>query len=279
MNIPQIVWIGVIIFVGQWQWLIAITLAVFAATISLSAQAGSFYDLKTTTLVGNKPAVVELTARGIEAEIDALAYFDPNVAKRDYSNMPESAVLAAARNREGTARVAWSPYMHNPKLKARLRRIDVPTLILWGTADRVVLNPDYGHTFAAAIPGARLETIERAGHYPHIEQPDEFAREVDAANVVIAVLHGLAATEAIVTIIVGWPLNTSGSVGAQAERVNQFIQLATQHLGLPILKRDERHTSQAVQREQSMAQRKLPRGAEDSLVAQLLVESYLTEIS
>ena len=30
--------------------------------------------------------------------------------------------------------------------------------------------------FAAAIPGARLETIERAGHYPHIEQPQEFAR-------------------------------------------------------------------------------------------------------
>ena len=111
-----------------------------------------------------------------QPEIDALAYFDPSIAKRDYNKLPEGEVLAAARNREATARIAWSPYMHNPKLKARLRRIDVPVLILWGVADRVILNPDYGRSFAAAIPGARLEAIERAGHYPHIEQPDEFAR-------------------------------------------------------------------------------------------------------
>ena len=121
-----------------------------------------------------------------QPEIDALAYFDPSIAKRDYNKLPEAEVLAAARNREATARIAWSPYMHNPKLKARLRRIDVPVLILWGVADRVILNPDYGRSFAAAIPGARLESIERAGHYPHIEQPDEFARRTlafaDAAS-------------------------------------------------------------------------------------------------
>ena len=29
-----------------------------------------------------------------------------------------------------------------------------------------------------AIPGARFETIERAGHFPHLEQPEEFARRV-----------------------------------------------------------------------------------------------------
>jgi pimeloyl-ACP methyl ester carboxylesterase len=109
-------------------------------------------------------------------EVDARAYHDPAKATRDYKAMPEAEVLAAARNREATARVAWSPYMHNPKLRARLRRIDVPVLILWGTSDRVVLNPDYPGAYAAAIPGARLETLERAGHYPHIEQPDEFAR-------------------------------------------------------------------------------------------------------
>jgi len=111
-----------------------------------------------------------------QPEVDALAYFNPEIAKRDYKAMAEADVLSAARNREGTARIAWSPYMHNPKLKARLRRIDVPVLILWGAADRIVLNPQYGRAYAAAIPGARLETIERAGHYPHIEQADEFAR-------------------------------------------------------------------------------------------------------
>ena len=107
-------------------------------------------------------------------EVDALAYFDPGAGKRDYKNLPDSASLTAARNREAHARLAWSPYMHNPKLKNRLHRVDVPTLFLWGTADRI-LSEAYGRAFCAMIAGARFETIERAGHYPHIEQPERFA--------------------------------------------------------------------------------------------------------
>ena len=108
-------------------------------------------------------------------EFNALAYFDPKVGARDYKNLPDAEALAAARNREAAARIAWSPYMHNPKLKSRLHRIGIPTLFLWGTADRV-LSEKYGRAYCSMIEGARFETIERAGHYPHIEQPDEFAR-------------------------------------------------------------------------------------------------------
>jgi pimeloyl-ACP methyl ester carboxylesterase len=109
------------------------------------------------------------------AEFDELAYFDPANGKRDYKNLPQAASLAAARNREATARLCWSPYMHNPKLKGRLHRIRVPTLFLRGSADRV-LPEQYGRAYCASIPGARFEVIERAGHFPHLEQPQEFAR-------------------------------------------------------------------------------------------------------
>jgi pimeloyl-ACP methyl ester carboxylesterase len=112
-----------------------------------------------------------------DKEFNTLAYCDPNVAARDYKAMPEADVLAAARNREATARYAWSPYMHDPKLKTRLHRIRIPTLILWGEADRILSEP-YGRAYCAAIPGARFETVAHAGHFPHIEQPDEFARRV-----------------------------------------------------------------------------------------------------
>jgi pimeloyl-ACP methyl ester carboxylesterase len=114
-----------------------------------------------------------------EPELNQLAYFDPSVGARDYPAMPEADVRTAARNREATARYGWSPYMHNPKLKGRLHRIRIPTLFLWGTADRI-LSEAYGRAYCAAIPGARFETIERAGHYPHIEQPEEFARRIAA---------------------------------------------------------------------------------------------------
>jgi len=114
-----------------------------------------------------------------EDKLNELAYFDPKLAARDYKAMAEADVRIVARNREATARYGWSPYLHDPKLKGRLHRVRIPTLLLWGAADRI-LSEDYGRAYCAAIPGARFETIERAGHYPHIEQPEEFARRVFA---------------------------------------------------------------------------------------------------
>ncbi|HUZ73821.1 MAG TPA: alpha/beta fold hydrolase [Stellaceae bacterium] len=114
-----------------------------------------------------------------EAQFNEHAYADPAAAKRDYAAMAEADLVAIARNRESVARFGWSPYLHDPKLKGRLRRIRVPTLVLWGASDGIV-TPAYGEAYAAAIPGARFERIERAGHFPHLEQPEEFARRVRA---------------------------------------------------------------------------------------------------
>ena len=43
-----------------------------------------------------------------------------------------------ARNVESFARFCWDPYMHNPKLRHRLHRIKVPTLLVWGDKDGIV---------------------------------------------------------------------------------------------------------------------------------------------
>ena len=105
--------------------------------------------------------------------------------------MPEAEVRTVARNREATARYGWSPYMHDPKLKQRLHRIRIPTLMLWGTADRIVCA-DLRPRLRAAIPGARFEAIERAGHFPHLEQPDEFARRILALRGIRIAMTGTA---------------------------------------------------------------------------------------
>ena len=112
-----------------------------------------------------------------ETEFNELAYFDPACAAREYAAMPEAEVRVAARNREATARYGWSPYLHDPKLKGRLHRIRIPTLFLWGTHDRI-LTETYGRAYCAAIPGARFELIDKAGHFPHVEQPQIFADRV-----------------------------------------------------------------------------------------------------
>ena len=114
-----------------------------------------------------------------EKEFNERTYANPTLGARDYKAMADSDVRVAARNREATARYAWSPYMHNPKLQSRLHRIKVPTLFLWGDSDRI-LSEQYGRAFAGLIPAARFEIVASAGHFPHLEQPDEFARRVHA---------------------------------------------------------------------------------------------------
>lgn len=52
--------------------------------------------------------------------------------------------------------------------------IDIPTLVVWGTRDRMI--PAWHATTAQqAITGSRVELFEGAGHFPHLDQPERFA--------------------------------------------------------------------------------------------------------
>jgi pimeloyl-ACP methyl ester carboxylesterase len=104
-------------------------------------------------------------------EVLRVQYHEPARARIDHATLSDDRLTVIARNREATALYAWEPYFHDPKLRGRLRRIGVPTLLLWGAADRFVGADDYGAAYRDAIPGARLETIAGAGHFPHLEQP------------------------------------------------------------------------------------------------------------
>jgi pimeloyl-ACP methyl ester carboxylesterase len=112
-----------------------------------------------------------------DRQLAEIAYADPQKMARDTKSLPEQELTLMARSRESTGRYAWSPYMHNPKLKARLHRIGIPALVLWGEADRIVA-PEYGRSFAAALPNARFAVIESAGHFPHLEQPNAVAHHI-----------------------------------------------------------------------------------------------------
>ncbi|MBA3895570.1 MAG: alpha/beta fold hydrolase [Sphingomonadaceae bacterium] len=56
--------------------------------------------------------------------------------------------------------------------------IDVPTLVIVGSEDRVA-PPQVARAMTDAIPGARLEVIDGAGHISNVEAPDEFNRVLD----------------------------------------------------------------------------------------------------
>jgi pimeloyl-ACP methyl ester carboxylesterase len=49
----------------------------------------------------------------------------------------------------------------------------IPTLIVWGARDGII-PVDHAYAAHEAIPGSRLEIIEGAGHFPHVEEPVRF---------------------------------------------------------------------------------------------------------
>ena len=114
-----------------------------------------------------------------EADVVATLHACPARAQRDIGQLDDAELTAIVRNREAFALFGWKPYMHSASLVRWLHRVDVPTLILWGTGDGMV-SVGYGQRYAAAIPGARFETIEDAGHFPGMEQPAGTARRVRA---------------------------------------------------------------------------------------------------
>ncbi len=91
--------------------------------------------------------------------------------------MTDAEMVSLARNWDSLCLYSWTPHMYNPRLKPWLRRIAVPTLVLWGESDGIV-TPDYGRAYAGLIPGAQFETISTAGHHPELEQPAAFVDRV-----------------------------------------------------------------------------------------------------
>ena len=109
-------------------------------------------------------------------EITKLMWHDPSQAP-NLADLPNEQVEIIAANRIALGLYTWEPYMHNPKLKYRLHRISIPTLVIWGESDGLV-KPDYGKTFAEHIPGAKFHAIPEAGHSPHVEQAQAFINQV-----------------------------------------------------------------------------------------------------
>jgi pimeloyl-ACP methyl ester carboxylesterase len=109
------------------------------------------------------------------AEILHRRYHDPARFAPDHDAMTDAELTIVARDWDSLALYGWQPYMFNPRLAYWLRRIAIPTLVLWGESDGIV-PPTYGRAYAKLIPGARFTTIPEAGHHPEIEQPDAFAR-------------------------------------------------------------------------------------------------------
>jgi pimeloyl-ACP methyl ester carboxylesterase len=114
------------------------------------------------------------TPRG---KLEEMYYHSASLARRDIPDASDEERAIIARNWEASAMYGWNPYMHDPKLRGRLARIRIPSLVLWGEADAIVPQA-YGRAYSEMLPQGRFETIPGAGHFPHIEKPRDTAQHV-----------------------------------------------------------------------------------------------------
>jgi pimeloyl-ACP methyl ester carboxylesterase len=83
---------------------------------------------------------------------------------RDMDDFRERAALSYDRDRDPAATSRQlAAILASGNRTPELRRIEAPTLVIHGSADRLV-RPSGGRATAAAIPGARLLQIEGMGH-------------------------------------------------------------------------------------------------------------------
>jgi len=110
----------------------------------------------------------------------AQAFADPAGAveyRRFYGEWTPDDERQAESNREMAARLIWRPYMRSHTLPALLGGVSTPTLVVWGRQDAII-PVSVCDRYVGAIPGASAHVLDRCGHMPEMERPDEFVQAV-----------------------------------------------------------------------------------------------------
>ncbi len=134
-------------------------------SIILSGSSGLFENSLGSTFPkrGNRDFVSEKTKA---------VFYDPDSATDEMIDE----VYDIVNDRQKTLRlITMAKSAIRENLAGRLQKIRVPTLLVWGNQDTIT-PPFVAHQFREMIEDARLVFIDKCGHAPMMEQPEEFNR-------------------------------------------------------------------------------------------------------
>ena len=123
-------------------------------------------------IFGRKPD--EMAADMFADQTHPVAQLMIAMADMEPENLSFEMVKPLYQTMAATARLAWDPYLHDPKLRRRLYRITAPTLVVHGTQDTLV-PVAHAEAYRDEIPGARLVEVPDAAHLLSLEKPAELA--------------------------------------------------------------------------------------------------------
>jgi pimeloyl-ACP methyl ester carboxylesterase len=158
---------------------------------SIGAWLAAAVATKSTTMISAlvlvSPVGIKVSDRETRDFVDIYAAKRQEVDLANYGGGPRPDLLALEQDdfltlalaQEAVSRYTFDPYLYDPKLIHRLRRIEVPTLILWGADDGLALDPGgYAAAYAEAI-GDNAATLALDGAHRLDEQrPREIADAV-----------------------------------------------------------------------------------------------------
>src|SRR5438876_10106865 len=140
----------------------------------------AFRRLVVVGAMGIKPERGDIADQALVSYIDyvRLGFADQRAFDRLFGAEPSTAQLEQwDLNREMTFRIAWKPYMYGSTLPHLLGGVATPTLAVLRRHDRIV-PLECAERYQKALPHARLEIVENAGHFVDMEQPDVLAQLV-----------------------------------------------------------------------------------------------------
>ncbi|WP_207427155.1 alpha/beta fold hydrolase [Pedobacter sp. SYSU D00535] len=100
----------------------------------------------------------------------AFTFYDPEFATKELVDE----VFATVNDRNRVIRIlamAKSAIRHN--MAKELHKITIPTCLIWGKDDRVT-PPEVAEEFHQLLPNSELNWIDKCGHAPMMEQPEQF---------------------------------------------------------------------------------------------------------
>ena len=96
---------------------------------------------------------------------------------RERLRQPKPAQFAAPNSTKKLQRSNSGHTAPPEYFEARAHELQVPVLVVWGKYDRFI-RVELAHEIAEKLPNAKLEVIDKSGHYVHMDRPQKLVQVV-----------------------------------------------------------------------------------------------------
>lgn len=102
-------------------------------------------------------------------------FYDPNTATKELVDEVYEIVNSRSKGLR-IVTMAKSAIRHN--LSKEIKNITIPVCLIWGKDDKIT-PPEVAEEFNELLPNAELHYIDKCGHAPMMERPEEFNEILD----------------------------------------------------------------------------------------------------